>query len=109
MEATPSRIEAANGLQMNDLEPFGMRIRGAFLLHSYICGGKKNPKSCHKRSLDGTVFLSSVADISPHLHSSLPSSQQEPLYSGAERRWNSLENRCVVSIQKDPDEAFQRY
>lgn len=42
MEATPSRIEAANGLQMNDLEPFGMRIRGAFLLHSCtFAGGKK--------------------------------------------------------------------
>lgn len=34
-------------------------------------------------------------------------SQQEPLYSGAERRWNSLENRCVVSIQKDPVKTWR--
>lgn len=42
--------------------------------------------ACPHRSLDGTVFLSSVADIAPHLHSPLPSSQEEILCSGSQRR-----------------------
>lgn len=73
---------------MKRLESFGIRIKPTLFLQNRV---KEEKKPCLTRSLDGTVFLSSVADVSPHPHSSLPSSPEEPLSSSAERRWDRSE------------------
>lgn len=101
-------IKAANGLQMNDLESFGMRTSGASLLQNCTFVGE-NPQILSQK-----VSRWHCLPFKRGRHLSSSSLISAFVQAGASllrcrEKVEQFGKPLPVSIQKNPDEAFQRY